>query len=198
MADRAYLERLTKELTNEGKLIEAGWIGLRLAAVPLDAPAVQLHEMRNAFFAGAQHLYTSIMTIMDPGTEPTDNDLKRMEMIHKELDGFTENLVAAKRSTPKPTPKPAPETPPTLGDAPIQQETRQVMNDLGTLINKCLNQKGKPVDWGFILMVFKFGLNVEGTHRCNYISNADRKDVIILLKEQLKRFEGQPEMKGTA
>ena len=32
----------------------------------------------------------------------------------------------------------------------------------------------------------------------NYISNADRADVVTLLKEQLARFEGQPEMKGSA
>ena len=35
--------------------------------------------------------------------------------------------------------------------------------------------------------------------RCNYISNgADRKDIVVMLKEQIKRFEGQPEMKGEA
>lgn len=92
MADRAHLERLSRELTDEGKLIEAGWVGLRLAAVPLDAPAIQLDEMRNAFFAGAQHLYSSIMTILDPGAEPTDNDLRRMELIHNELQGFIQDF----------------------------------------------------------------------------------------------------------
>lgn len=88
MADRAYLERLSRELTDQGKLIEAGWIGLRIAAVPLDAPAVQLSEMRMAFFAGAQHLFSSIMTILDPGSEPTDADLKRMDLIDAELRKF--------------------------------------------------------------------------------------------------------------
>jgi len=34
--------------------------------------------------------------------------------------------------------------------------------------------------------------------RCNYISNAAREDVLTLLKEQVARFEGQPEMKGRA
>jgi hypothetical protein len=33
---------------------------------------------------------------------------------------------------------------------------------------------------------------------CNYISNARREDVIMLLKEQLARFEGQPEVSGRA
>lgn len=88
MADRAYLERLTKELTDQGKLIEAGWVSLRLVAIPLDAPAIQLEEMRNAFFAGAQHLLGSIMTFLDAGDEPTENDMRRMNLIQDELDSF--------------------------------------------------------------------------------------------------------------
>ena len=31
-----------------------------------------------------------------------------------------------------------------------------------------------------------------------YISNANRGDVVIMLKEQLKRFEGQPDLTGHA
>lgn len=88
MADRAYLERLSREFVDKGKLIEAGWVGLRIAAVPLDAPAIQLEEMRNAFFAGAQHLFSSIMTILDPDVEPTEKDLERMDLIDRELKAF--------------------------------------------------------------------------------------------------------------
>jgi hypothetical protein len=88
MADRAFLERLSRELVDQGKLIEAGWVGLRLAAMHPDSPPDQLREMRMAFFAGAQHLFGSIMSILDPGEEPTDDDLKRMDLIDKELKGF--------------------------------------------------------------------------------------------------------------
>lgn len=88
MADRAHLERLSRDLTDKGKLIEAGWVGLRLACDLHDAPADQLQEMRQAFFAGAQHLFSSIMTILDPGSEPTDADLKRMDLIDQELRAF--------------------------------------------------------------------------------------------------------------
>jgi hypothetical protein len=35
MADKAFLERLSRELTDQGKLIEAGWIGLRIVRVPI-------------------------------------------------------------------------------------------------------------------------------------------------------------------
>jgi hypothetical protein len=47
-------------------------------------------------------------------------------------------------------------------------------------------------------MVFPFSADADGAHRCNYISNASREDVVVLLKEQLARFEGQPEIEGRA
>ena len=82
------LTKLTKDLVDKGLLIEAGWQGLRIMAMPKDAPQIQIDEMRMAFFAGAQHLYSSIMSVMDEGTEPTDKDLQRMEQIHNELNRF--------------------------------------------------------------------------------------------------------------
>ncbi|MGO1078313.1 hypothetical protein [Inquilinus sp. CA228] len=92
MVDRAYLERLSRELTDEGKLIEAGWVGLRLAAIPEGASKTQLQEMRKAFFAGAQHLFSSIMTILDGDREPTADDLRRMNLIDVELRSFAHDL----------------------------------------------------------------------------------------------------------
>lgn len=88
MADRAFLERLTRELIDQGKLIEAGWVGMRIACELEDAPAIQLREMRMAFFAGAQHLMGSIMSVLDPDAEPTEADLRRMGLIAEELERF--------------------------------------------------------------------------------------------------------------
>ena len=92
MADRDYLQRLERELVDKGKLIEAGWVGLRLAAIPLDAGAVQLDEMRNAFFAGAQHLFGSLMDILEPDAEPTEKDMQRMDLIDQELRNFIKDF----------------------------------------------------------------------------------------------------------
>lgn len=92
MTERADLERFTKELIDQGKLIEAGWISLRIAAIPEDAPPIQLQEMRNAFFAGAQHLFASIITVLDPDEEPTADDMKRMELIDEELRAFIQDF----------------------------------------------------------------------------------------------------------
>lgn len=90
--DPNVIERITKELVDRGKIIEAGWQGLRLLSIPADAPAIQLTEMRQAFFAGAQHLFASIVTMLEAGTEPTDVDLSRMTAIDVELREFLKDF----------------------------------------------------------------------------------------------------------
>jgi hypothetical protein len=87
-AQRNFVDVLTKDLIDKGMLIEAGWVALKMAAIPHDAPPLQIECMREAFFAGAQHLYASMMMALDPGKEPTDDDLRRMAMIHSELEEF--------------------------------------------------------------------------------------------------------------
>jgi hypothetical protein len=89
-----------------------------------------------------------------------------------------------------------------LGDGPIEEQYRVKMQDLARLLDAVFN--GPPVDGlpsgrrttGFVLLVFPFDSH-DG--RCNYISNgADRKDIVTMMKEQIKRFEGQPELTGRA
>lgn len=79
---------MTKRLVEDGKLIEAGFAALCVMSIPQDASPMQVHDMRMAFFAGAQHLLGSIMSILDPGSEPTEKDMQRMELISDELDQF--------------------------------------------------------------------------------------------------------------
>jgi hypothetical protein len=83
---------IVRQLTDEGKLIGAGFAMYRAEVLPLDASMVQVDECRLAFFAGAQHLFGSIMGMLDPGSEPTDADLERMDSIDRELSGFAEEL----------------------------------------------------------------------------------------------------------
>lgn len=83
-----FVEQLIKEASNQGRLIEVGWLSLRLVSMPENAPQIQIDEMRGAFFAGAQHLFSSILTMLDPEAEPTQADLNRMSMIQSELDEF--------------------------------------------------------------------------------------------------------------
>ena len=91
---------------------------------------------------------------------------------------------------------------PTLGDAPIGPEHVRMMNTLAGILDEAFNgdAKGKDRKTGFVLLVFPFTGEGEGTDgRCNFISNgADRKDLVVLFKEMIARFEGQPEMTGRA
>ena len=89
---RQQIDDITKKLVDEGKLIEAGWMGLRIMLVPKDAPEYQVTSMREAFFLGAQHVFSSITNILEEGTEPTANDLKRMTFIHEELEEFNNDF----------------------------------------------------------------------------------------------------------
>jgi hypothetical protein len=85
-----------------------------------------------------------------------------------------------------------------LGDAPIDPAYRDQMNAIARGVDEVFNGDAKGADRkvGFVLLVFPYG---EGEGRCNYISNgADRNDIVTMFKEQIKRFEGQPEVEGQA
>jgi hypothetical protein len=85
-----------------------------------------------------------------------------------------------------------------LGDAPIEAEYIEKMNAVAQALDELFNGpvKGPARKTGFVLLVFPFG---EGDGRCNYISNgANRSDIVTMFKEQIKRFEGQPDMEGKA
>jgi hypothetical protein len=83
---------------------------------------------------------------------------------------------------------------PGLGDGPVDPRYVEQMNSLAQMLDESFNgeAKGKDRTIGFCLLLFEFG-NDPG--RINYISNADRADVVTMLKEQLARFEGQAEPK---
>jgi len=87
---------------------------------------------------------------------------------------------------------------PTLGDAPIEDQHIAMMQAAAAALDDAFNgdAKGKDRKVGFVLLVFPFG---DAPGRCNYISNgADRRDIVVMMKEQIKRFEGQPEVSGNA
>lgn len=84
-----------------------------------------------------------------------------------------------------------------IGDGPIESRYFETMQALAGGLDDILNEGAKKGErhTGFVLLVFPFN-NHEG--RCNYISNADRVDVKVLLREQLARFEGSPDVTGRA
>ena len=87
-AIRALADALARKLTDEGKLIEAGWATYQHLVLSPNAPQIQIDECRLAFFGGAQHLFGSIMGLLEPGTEATEKDLERLTQIQSELQAF--------------------------------------------------------------------------------------------------------------
>lgn len=84
---------VSKRFLDQGKLIEAGFAAMQITAMHPDAPPDQIREMRMAFFAGAQHLFGTIMNVLEAGDEPTETDLRRMDLIQRELDQFIKDFA---------------------------------------------------------------------------------------------------------
>jgi hypothetical protein len=205
MADAAFLQQAMKRLADEGKLVEAGWLGLRIAAALENAPADQLREMRLAFLGGAQHVFSSVMNVLDPGSEPTEADLKRMDLIADELAAAEKELLASYEKSERAKARPT-AFQQTLGDAPIETDYREQMNSMAQYLDRFFNGPAPDAPGGrktgFVLLVFPLD---DHAGRCNYISNGRRedvvvllRDVVVLLREQLARFEGSPDVSGHA
>jgi hypothetical protein len=60
------------------------------------APPIQISEMRKAYFFGAQHLFASVLNMLDPGSDPTDKDLRRMDLLEQELKAFVAEMQHSK------------------------------------------------------------------------------------------------------
>ncbi len=91
MADQTSeaLAEMARGLIDNGKLIEAGFIGVRIACIDPAAKPEQLQELRMFFFAGAMHVFNSIMiTLGAADEEPTKEDFARLDKINKELQAF--------------------------------------------------------------------------------------------------------------
>ena len=91
--NKQYVEELAralaKELANNGLLIEVGWFVYNRYAKP-----VMPIDAKMAFYAGAQHLFASMMNTLDDDREPTEADLKRLNLINSELEEFLPQLEA--------------------------------------------------------------------------------------------------------
>ena len=88
-------EELIRAIADQGKLIEAGWLGLVASAYPEGMHAEQEKQLKTAFFAGAQHLFSSVMGALDSDEEPTENDMRRMGYIHDELERWADDYAEA-------------------------------------------------------------------------------------------------------
>ena len=94
---RQLTELLEQKLVDDGKLMEAGFRALQVYFIPKSASQDQINDMRMAYFAGAQHLWSSVMGILDPGEEPTEKDMRRMSNINDELSAWTNEMTRKER-----------------------------------------------------------------------------------------------------
>ena len=88
----AIIDKALREQTDKEAVIETLWL---LFAVHVKVPpgGTQWIESRRCFFAGANLLFECIMRILEPGTEPTEADLGRMDAIAHELQRFAKDLT---------------------------------------------------------------------------------------------------------
>lgn len=78
------------------KLIADAWRDFEIKVIPLNAHKIQRTECRRAFYAGAISMWRGILTMLEPGTEPTDADLKKMDEIKAEIDRYAVDLQAGR------------------------------------------------------------------------------------------------------
>lgn len=89
------IEEIVKHFVDKGMLVEGGWQVLRM--IKFHGPEVtpsQEKKYRLCYLSGAQHVFSSILGMLEGGTEPTGTDEARMEMIYEELKKAQLELVA--------------------------------------------------------------------------------------------------------
>jgi len=82
------IQRLTKDLADKGLLLAAGWQSYRLMTFGPDSPVKEQDAQKFAFYAGAQHVFASMLNMLDEDHEPTDADMARMTHLNQELKEF--------------------------------------------------------------------------------------------------------------
>lgn len=87
----AAVHNITGGAADRGSLMAIGFAAFVATAKP-PIPDQELSRWRDAFFAGAQHLWASIFDVLDEDSEPTDRDLRRMDLVHHELTAWRDDI----------------------------------------------------------------------------------------------------------
>jgi hypothetical protein len=70
--------------------IEAGWTLFREMTLPLDTPAAAVEELRFAFIAGAQYLFTAMASLA--GDEMTETSTRSIDRLYDECNDIDAEL----------------------------------------------------------------------------------------------------------
>lgn len=73
-----------------------------------------------------------------------------------------------------------------------RDETTHMMQAIAKGVDRILNGEDQPKRNAFVLLVMPF--NGPPGARTNYVSNADRDDIVAMMKEVVDRFEKQKEL----
>lgn len=87
-------DRIAREWSDKGKVIRGGFEAMLVTLIPKDTPAAAIHQLRFAYMGGAQHLWASMFAMLDPDAEPTGDDVRRMGLIHVELEQWASEAKA--------------------------------------------------------------------------------------------------------
>jgi hypothetical protein len=87
---------MTKTTTPKRLLMAEQWDQFARAVLPRDASPIQKQEMRRAFYAGAQGILFRVIASFAPESEPTEDDLRIMSDLERELSDFAESVKAGR------------------------------------------------------------------------------------------------------
>jgi hypothetical protein len=92
-------KQIAKDLLDRNLFIRAGCKALLDLKLPQDRD----EALRYAFFAGADHVFTTLSMVMDGDREVTPADLRYALSIQDELDGWRKIALALLEDSPKGT-----------------------------------------------------------------------------------------------
>lgn len=82
-------DALTEGLVDRGMLIEAGFAIYTASFISAEVSPSEVRGRRDAFFLGAQHVFASLLAIVNDGLEEaTSTGMLRMNQIESELEEF--------------------------------------------------------------------------------------------------------------
>ena len=94
MMSQREAEERAKELIQQGRTIEAGWVLMLLSQAPDDAPQSEIDGFRHVFFAGCKYMTDVLLMPMQGGARAQEMVIDNLQ---KELDQFGVDFAAELR-----------------------------------------------------------------------------------------------------
>ena len=90
---RALVDKINAVAADSGSMVETGFAAYCAIVLP-GADKAEKDRHRIAFFAGAQHVFATLIGVMSDHDDPTPADLMRMDKLHAELETFAGDMRA--------------------------------------------------------------------------------------------------------